>query len=256
MGIPQTTPELRAHIGAKVRELRVARGLKQRELAERLGLSQARLSELERGQGSFSAEHLLELLRLFNVDISEFELGSSAAASLQNALVRHGARHLRESPESLVGPAHSTPAAAIRSVLLQPSSERFVTALAPVLVWSIDALSLPALQHDLVRAGVPGRLPWLLENILQALAQHPRPDDRQWRLRRARASVVIEGFLTHLHPSEQAGGALDPFEPGIRSKKSQEQVWARASLISRRWRIVSALQVEDFASALGAASAV
>jgi len=256
MNITDTRQELRAHIGAKIRELRTARGLKQAELAARLGLSQARLSELERGQGSFTAEHLLEILRLFNVDASAFEKGSPGSASLQNALARHGARHLRESSDVLVSPEHKTPAAVVLSVLLQPASERFITALAPVLVWSIDAVSLPALQHDLTRAGVPFRLPWLMENTLRALEQQPKPGVRQWRLRWARAAVVLDSFLTHLHFLERTTDAPDPFELGIRSKKSQQQIWAGASEISQRWRVVSALRVEDFARALREASVV
>jgi XRE family transcriptional regulator, fatty acid utilization regulator len=64
--------EPRAQISRKVRELRTGRRRTQAELAKRLGLSQARLSEIERGQGSFSAEQLLEIFQLFNVDPSFF----------------------------------------------------------------------------------------------------------------------------------------------------------------------------------------
>jgi transcriptional regulator with XRE-family HTH domain len=60
--------ELRLQISTKVRDLHTGRRWTQAELAKPLGRSQARLSEVERGQGSFSAEQLLEILRLFNVD--------------------------------------------------------------------------------------------------------------------------------------------------------------------------------------------
>jgi len=93
---------LRTEIGSKVRALRTQRLWTQAELAKRLGLSQARLSEIERGLGSFSAEHLLELLRLFNVDVSHFESSPPDPTSqLQNALARLGARHLVESENVL-----------------------------------------------------------------------------------------------------------------------------------------------------------
>jgi transcriptional regulator with XRE-family HTH domain len=63
---------LRSDIARKVRELRTGRGWTQAELAERLDASQARLSEIERGDGSFSAEQLLTLFKLFNVGPDHF----------------------------------------------------------------------------------------------------------------------------------------------------------------------------------------
>lgn len=250
-----TRSDQRKSIGAKVRALRTARGLKQSELAGRLGLSQARLSELERGLGSFTAEHLLAVLRLFNVDVSEFEARQSDSASLQNALARHGARHLRVSPEALVAREHNTPAGVILAVLLRPTSERFVTALAPALVWSIDDISLPALQNDFVQAGVPHRLPWLLENVRKALGKGPPLGDRHWRHRWRRTTVVVGGFLKHVRSPPAHDSSPDPFDPGIRSPKSQTKIWSEASPISRRWRVVSALRVSDFEQALGDAIA-
>src|SRR6185436_20500519 len=71
----------RSDVAAKVRALRKARRWTQAELGKRLGLSQARLSEIEGGDGSFTAEQLLLLLKLFNVGASRFvssEEGSAA----------------------------------------------------------------------------------------------------------------------------------------------------------------------------------
>jgi hypothetical protein len=64
---------------------------------------------------------------------------------------------------------YTRPAHAVPTGLLEPRSERWVTALAPVVVWSIDELALPPL-HDLVVAGVPARLGWLVENADEARA--------------------------------------------------------------------------------------
>jgi len=251
--------ETREHIGAKVRELRLARHWTQIELARHLGLSQARLSEIERGGGSFTAEQLLLILRLFNVDIGEF---SGAVVDdqrdLQNALVRYGAAHLREDPNAAVTARYRSAADVVRAVLLNPGSERWVTALSPVLVRSIDEVPLPALQSDLVSAGVPNRLGWLVENTLEALRDLPGADHAQspWAQRARRAEVVLSSFLQHLrpiHPEWSDGGVPDPFDQGIRSTTTLRRVWDEASLISRRWGIASSLRVEDFRRALGGA---
>ncbi len=104
------------------------------------------------------------------------------------------------------------------------------------------------------RVACPWRLPWLAENTLAAIDALPQPADRQWRLRWSRAAVVLSGFLAH-QPAA-SGGALDPIDQGIRSEKTQQLTWENASPISRRWGIVSALQVADFAQALREACAV
>src|SRR6476469_4792741 len=87
----------RARISATVRALRKERGWTQAELAEKLGLSQNRLSEVERGDGSFTAEQFLLILKLFNVTTSRFADATDRPQQLQNALARRGASHLQES---------------------------------------------------------------------------------------------------------------------------------------------------------------
>lgn len=64
--------EIRSAIAGKIRDLRRNRHWTQAELSKQLGLSQGRYSEIERGQGSFTAEQLLEILKLFNVPVSHF----------------------------------------------------------------------------------------------------------------------------------------------------------------------------------------
>ncbi len=240
-----------AWIGAKVRELRLRRQWTQAQLAKRLGLSQGRLSELERGLGSFSAEQLLLLLQLFNVDVAEFqEAPHDDSTQLQNALARLGAFHLRESPDVLVGDRLRRASDVIRAVLLQPTSERHLTALAPVLVWSVDDVALPALQRALSEAGVPNRLGWLAENVLEAVTSQASllREGSPWTLRLKAAGVVLSAYLEHLQPM---GELPDRLDRGIRSRKTWEAVWDEASAISKRWRIISALTSEDFGSALG-----
>lgn len=242
--------DVRERIAARVRALRQARGWTQAELGSRLGLSQARLSEIERGGGSFTAEQLIAVLELFNVPIGEFLLPADPDDALQNALIHLGATHLRQVPH--VAPAYreTNVADAIGATLLGSRASRLVTALAPVLVRHVDALSLPALRLGL--AGRERRLGWLLENVREALTVAPPDADADWRRRAARASTVIADELAHFSPP--TGGAPDLFEPTIRSDATRDLVWRHgASGISRRWGIVSELQPDDFRKALWSA---
>lgn len=242
----------RRAIAARVRSLRRARGWTQAELAAKLGLSQSRLSELEAGDGSFAAEHLLTVLALFNVDLAAFGVEADDDGELQNALVRHGAKHLRELSGVVPTGRYTRPADAVRTVLLEPRSERWLAALAPVVVWSIDELALPPLQHALAVAGLPDRLGWLVENVVAATGSTTAPAG-PWRQRSRRAEVVLAAFLAHVEPP--ASPAPDPLDRAIRSPKTWQEVWSAASPISRRWGVVTALQPDDFARALEAAHA-
>jgi HTH-type transcriptional regulator/antitoxin HipB len=242
---------LRKDVAAKVRELRRARRWTQAELASRLGLSQSRLSELERGAGSFTAEQLLVLARLFNVPPSEFVPRKPAdeLAPLQNALVRFGASHLLERED--VTPDESLDVTrAIREALVS-GVPRFITSLGPVLVRQIDRVSLTKLHATLADVGFQRRLAWLVENTVAALrseltASLPRP----WAKRYRRAILVLGTALEEADARRQGKPATDLLDPDIRSARTRRQIEASSSRISRRWGIVSALQPEDFVRAL------
>ena len=241
--------QIRTTIARRTRTLRTERRWTQRELADKLAMSQGRLSEVERGDGSFTAEQLVELLRLFNVPLHEIVGASPLEDELQNTLARLGAGHLRESTNALPS-AHITHArAAVREALLDPRDTRLLLALAPVLVANIDALNLDLLHDELRRAGFPARVPWLVENVLAALAI-ARPPRRRGAWNRAR--TVLEDFLTRLPPPE-GDAPFDILDQGIRSAPTLARVRAEASAISRRWRVATDLQPSDFADALGAA---
>lgn len=81
--------KIRTGVARKIRALREARHWTQADLSKRLGLSQSRFSEIERGQGSFTAEQFLEILKLFNVPVTHFAPGQKGSGSeIQNALAR------------------------------------------------------------------------------------------------------------------------------------------------------------------------
>jgi transcriptional regulator with XRE-family HTH domain len=242
--------EARERVATQVRALRRARGWSQAALAAQLGLSQARLSELERGGGSFLAEHLLVLVTLFNVPISSFLPAADADDELQNALIRFGAANLRQIPGVAPTGRFSTPGEALCAVLLGARSPRHVTALAPVVVAQHETLSFPTLRAQMLAAGRVRRLGWLLENIRLSLAVPPPKADAAWRRRAARAALILDEELARFPPPAE-NESPDLFDTNIRSAHSLAQVWdAQASPTSRRWGVVSALQPEDFRAAL------
>ncbi len=245
--------DTRARVAGKVRALRLERGWTQAELGRHLGLSQARLSEIERGDGSFAAEHLVEVLRLFNVDIGEFLPPASAEDELQNALIQFGATHLRQVPGVVRTNRYSNPSEAILATLLDSRSSRLVTALAPVLFKNVESVGLGGVQLWLRKDGRAHRLGWLLENVRDALLVPPPDADAAWKRRAARAITVLNGELEHFAP-EPAQAAPDLFDRTIRSRQSRDLVWEhQASDISRRWGIVSELQPDDFRKAIWSA---
>jgi len=248
--------QVRQQIGASVRELRKVRRWTQAELAERLGLSQARLSEIERGKGSFAAEHLLEIFRLFNVDPSHFSPPNARVShedQLWNAAARLGAEHLLEServlPSQRVQDVHDL----LREGLVYARPARLLTALAAVLVARADEVQLHVVEEQLAQLGLQQRLGWLVENTLAALrglkdsACTPAIASRC-----RRAEVILSAWLCVPRPQRPAG-AVDVLDAGIRSEKSRALVEQRRSPISARWGILSELTVEDFARAMAGA---
>ena len=246
----------RVRIAAKVRELRRQRRWTQAELASHLGLSQSRLSEIERGAGSFTAEQFLEILRLFNVSVSEFgpDLAPDPNAGLQQALARLGASHLHESDKPVPSQRYDDPGVVVRETLAV-GAPRLLTALGPVLVNHVDRIQFKMLFTRLTEAGLERRLGWLIDNVLDAIRSELKQSlPRVWSKRYRRAAVVLDTFLEHAAASSQArpdgAAGLDILDPNIRSKRTLEDVKASSSPISQRWNIVSHLQPQDFSRAL------
>mgnify|MGYP000864521232 CR=1 FL=1 len=244
---------LRTEIGSKVRALRTQRLWTQAELAKRLGLSQARLSEIERGLGSFSAEHLLELLRLFNVDVSHFESSPPDPTSqLQNALARLGARHLVESENVLPSSRIAHVNEVVLEVLADARNPRLVTALARVLVARIDEVQLDLLASRLELLGLAHRLGWLVDNTVAALEELEagQPTPRATLMQVRRASLVLGTWLARTKTAKPSAARDDILDSSIRTKTTSFAVFTARSSISQRWGIISSLAVDDFLKAL------
>jgi transcriptional regulator with XRE-family HTH domain len=255
----ETLEKNRRTVAAKVRELRQSRKWSQAELAKRLDLSQSRLSEIERGNGSFTAEQFLHLLKLFNVTASDFvsEAGDRDLR-IQNALARLGASHVQESANVLPSEQLEDVHDVVREALVD-GSPRLVTALAPVLVDNAERLNLSRLHSELERIGLGRRLAWVVDNTLTALRSDPKLGAKSKE--RAKLDRRAELILGHLKwhftvPDDASSHApLDVLDATIRSKRTLEEVRRSASEISQRWGIVTSLQPADFLQALKAARA-
>lgn len=251
----ESQEKVRKNIARTVRELRQSRAWTQARLASQLDLSQSRLSEIERGQGSLTAEQLLRILQLFNVQASRF---TGAVAShtdqLQNALVRLGAAHLVQVPGTTPSEHLSDVGAVVRTTLVD-GSPRFLTALGPVIVGNLEGLHLARLHADLAAIGRDGRLGWLADNLVAAIELDlvtVDPLDRGLVRAEHRALLLLRNLLVHLPRTDRA---IDVLDETIRSLTTQEQLLRDGPALARSWRVVSPLRPEDFLEALRAARA-
>lgn len=247
----------RSAIAQKVRSLRAGRRITQTELSKTLGLSQGRFSEIERGQGSFTAEQFLEILRIFNVPASHFVSEKQEQVSeIQNALARLGALHLHERPDLLPSDLLEEAGDVIREVLLGAESPRHITALAPVLVYNIDSINLTGLRAQFLDYGLERRWGWLVESCLEAIRKElAEVLPRRYQSLLRRAELVLSAHLNHAlahRPQEGAQVTPDILDAQIRSEKTLKEVQKTSSSISLRWTIVTRLQTEDFLEALKA----
>jgi transcriptional regulator with XRE-family HTH domain len=253
--------KIRRSVAHQVRHLRQSRKWTQAALAERLQLSQARLSEIERGDGSFSAEQFITLLALFNATVADFASQASkpdVTDELQNALARFGANHLLESPDVLPSERLDTAASVIRETLILTKHPRLITALAPVIVQHIDAINLHQVNAELAQVGLQRRLGWLVENTVEAVERVGSRAPRRLAANYRGAKVILGNFLALVYSEQQAlpddpRHGIDFLDRNIRSERTLGDVIATSSPISRRWRIATSIQPDDFEAAMRAA---
>jgi transcriptional regulator with XRE-family HTH domain len=252
--------KIKHSIAKGVRKLRQDHKWTQAALAQRLELSQARLSEIERGDGSFSAEQFITILSLFNATVADLAPSTSkhdTADELQNSLARLGARQLLENSEVLPSERLETATAVVRETLVLAKHPRLITALAPVIVQNIDALNLHKINTELAQVGLQRRLGWLVENVADAVARERSKAPRELAAKYRGAVVILGNFLGLVHaqlselPADPKFG-VDFLDKNIRSERTLEDVLDASSTISKRWRIATSIQPEDFAAALRA----
>lgn len=245
----------RREIAQRVRQLRLKSRWTQAELARVLGLSQSRLSEIERGQGSFTAEQMFAVAKLFNVPVDSLGAArGSPADELHSALASLGANHLMARDDVLPSERLRDVQLAVKETLLA-ADPRQLAALAPVIVREIDQLKLWPLQRQLKAEGLHNRLGWLVQSIVEALRQElARPLPRALKQRYRRAELILDEFqaMALLPPERHVRVAKeeDVLDNDIMTLDTLKQVRDARSEIAARWQIVTRLQTEDFVRAL------
>lgn len=264
---------IRAEIAKNVRALRESRKMTQASLSKRLGMSQGRFSVVERGEGSFSAEQLVEILRIFNVTVGQLVAeNGDPEAYLHKALARLGAAHLFEDVRLLPSEQLAEVERVLREVLVAGEPARQVTALAPVLILNLEKLNLSRAWAQFKDYGLERRLAWLIDSTLEAILAILRssPDlPRKEVLRLRKAERAFEQFLRREGPSQIRRVPAGPPEENVErtldvdvlgravvSEQTLRELIRDASGAARRWGIATALQTEDFIDAVRAAGVV
>lgn len=233
----------------------------QARLAHLLGLSQNRLSEIERGQGSFTAEQLLFILKTFNVHLSHFSAETSGdGAAIQNALSRLGAKHLRENPDVLPSEKLDEATAVIREVLLSSSDPRQIAALAPVIVEQPNALGLNRLRLEAFAEGRINRVGWLYENVFDAIQKELRAERQKlppgWQGKYKRAEVLLGIFLKFPWIADRPfpQSLDDPLEADVvKSPEAFDEARASRDDVAKKWKVITRIKTQNFIDALRAA---
>lgn len=249
------TQDIRLRVASNIRRLRQENRWTQTRLARLLGLSQNRLSEIERGQGSFTAEQLLLVLKTFNATLSDFTSRSGAPAEklLQNAIARLGSGSLHESRDLLPTEKLETSTSVIREVLTSAENPRQITALAPVIVNKINSTGLNKLRLEFFGEGRINRLGWLLESVLAAIRNELRGPKQKWSNgwedRYHRAEVLIGNILSYPgFPLPHSKNAVEePLESGVlRSQEAFKEAKASRDSMAKKWAVVTRITTNDF----------
>jgi transcriptional regulator with XRE-family HTH domain len=219
-----------------------------------LGMSQNRLSEIENGQGSFSAEQFLVILKKFNVALDYFAVaGETGEADLQNALARLGADQAGETRESLPSERLANVSDVAREIMISAEYPRLIPMLASVIVWGryADYGVLNKIHGDLKKAGLGNRFCWFLEHTREALKRIPRRSLSGQQIGIFdRALALLNAYLNPDFLSPSIAGPEDTFEVGAVSEETLSELRRNSSSISKKWRIITRIQPEDFNMAL------
>ena len=241
-------------IASGVRRLRKERRWTQSKFAKLLNLSQSRFSEIERGNGSFTAEQFLLILKTFNVSINYFiESKTKSVSALQNALARLGAHHLQEETDALPSEKLDEVNRVIEEALTAAWSSRQIASLANILVLHFRECNLNIIWQRLWNRGLANRLGWLAENTLHALESEMKkalPKDLTQKYKRAETFLSL--FLQTHRPQIQQDTAEDVLDSSITSQKTLELVREKRSEFSKKWHIITRITHGDFQESLGA----
>lgn len=253
--------DLERFVGQRIRDFRLERRLPQRYVASALGVSQASISRIESGKEGLSVRQLVAACKLFNVLPTSFlpEEGT-AQSQLRRSLVRHGAKNLVDDDQALPSARFASVKEAIRETLIAAESPRDIAGLAPVIVKNVGSLPFTELARSLFVLGshLERRLCWLLDNILAAIDIQLQTGNltHSDKVRYLRARTRLSGELRLIsqrwqsHYGEETIKEEDTLDLDLNSPESIDEARSTSSKISKRWKIVSHIQPNDFAAAL------
>lgn len=243
--------ELTSDIADIVKTARKKRRLSQSELAKRLDITQARYSQIENGKGSFSAEQLIELVRFFNIPLSAFETSKKTFDEeqvLQNAIAYFGGQNLYEASDLLPSEKFDKLNGVIVETMIAGGPSRLLTSLAAVIVKNVSDVDFHWIESRLFQRGCLNRWGWLLENTLEALEQYPNYNKKVYGKAHFRISRGLD-----ILKLEWETGKETILDNNIASEKTLRLITDERSDISKKWKIISRIQAEDFKIALNEA---
>lgn len=243
---------LTSNIARIIKTARRDRRLSQSKLAGRLDITQARYSQIENEKGSFSAEQLITLVRFFNIPLSAFETSkkkSSEDRELQNAVAYFGGKNLYESSDLLPSEKFDRLNSVVVETIIIGSPTRLLTSLAAVIVKNINNVDFNWIESRLFQRSYLNRWGWFLENTFEALKIFSRYNKKMhgtayYKLSRGLDLLKFEWEIGKNTFKETV------LDNNILSEKTERLVMAKRSDISKKWKIVSRLQLEDFKIAL------
>lgn len=246
---------IKQSIGLGLKRVRKDRALTQAELARILTISQPQLSQVESGKGSLTAGQLLLLISRFNLTAADFlpaqKRPEQRDDELQNALVRFGAKHLREIPDLPASSRYVRADDVILDTLIAPVSPRFVTALGPVIVHNIDFIVFPRLFQRLHEIGREARLIWLFQCLETATEIHIEKShlSRERTVLYREVHRALGGMLAILKSIVERNKKEfieDILISRVTGAKSLERLRSNRDQPALDWNILTDIKAEDF----------
>lgn len=246
---------IKRKITESVKNARKGRRFTQKEVASWLDITQSRYSQIENGNGSFTAEQLVILMQKFNLPLDHL-IGEkkTAASQLQNALSRLGAGELYEEPNVLPSERLADVAEVITETIIAADSSRQIAALAPVIVKNISLVNFNMVKGTLEKFGLAGRLGWLLESISHAVERVlENVVSRQSGALYKKTVVKINSLIDPIRFFSSAPGQdlpEDVLDRTLISQKTLEEIKNSRDPLAEKWKIVTRITTDDFIKAL------
>lgn len=245
-------------IGDGLRKVRKQKALTQRALGDLLAISQGQLSLIELGKGSLSAEQLIALILKFNLSLDDFLPVARLnrwEAELQNALAHFGARQIVSIPDVPVSSKYQDVDQVILDVLISGVSERYILALAPVVIRQIRLVILKSLFKRFQELSLENRLLWFWDCLHAALSKRLGDSGLSASeieiYKRAKLLVDVEqvSFLNKFF--RRGKNAFDedflirgtPLIAAGRLRKESDR-------FAKKWRVLTDIKAEDFYQSL------